>query len=231
MPFEFFGARRKVVIAMAHIGALPGTPLFDAEGGMTRLIAQSHEMAQQLINHLAHEAEQSIGVRCGEHVVEMQVLLPLRTSLSGARGSRRADVDAVLQRFEVRVGEMRDGASGELGFEHSPDRVDLRHVEVAKEKVVLHKLEGAFEWHFADRGAARRAGAHRDQALDFERLERFARRSLADAEQLLQSGFLGQLVTRYEPPRADPALDLFNDHVATFLRTEATLHLHLTYLS
>jgi hypothetical protein len=38
MPFEFFGARRKVVIAMAHIGALPGTPLFDAEGGMTRLI-------------------------------------------------------------------------------------------------------------------------------------------------------------------------------------------------
>jgi membrane complex biogenesis BtpA family protein len=38
MPLEFFGARRKVVIAMAHIGALPGTPLFDAEGGMTRLI-------------------------------------------------------------------------------------------------------------------------------------------------------------------------------------------------
>jgi uncharacterized protein len=38
MPFEFFGARRKVVIAMAHIGALPGTPLFDAGGGMTRLI-------------------------------------------------------------------------------------------------------------------------------------------------------------------------------------------------
>jgi membrane complex biogenesis BtpA family protein len=38
MPFEFFGARRKVVIAMAHIGSLPGTPLFDAEGGMTRLI-------------------------------------------------------------------------------------------------------------------------------------------------------------------------------------------------
>jgi len=38
MPFEFFGARRKVVIAMAHIGALPGTPLFDAAGGMNRLI-------------------------------------------------------------------------------------------------------------------------------------------------------------------------------------------------
>src|SRR5579863_930076 len=38
MPFEFFGARRKIVIAMAHIGALPGTPLFDAAGGMNKLI-------------------------------------------------------------------------------------------------------------------------------------------------------------------------------------------------
>jgi membrane complex biogenesis BtpA family protein len=38
MPFDFFGARRKVVIAMAHIGALPGTPLYDAGGGVDRLI-------------------------------------------------------------------------------------------------------------------------------------------------------------------------------------------------
>jgi len=38
MPFDFFGARKKVVIAMAHIGALPGTPLYDADGGMDRLI-------------------------------------------------------------------------------------------------------------------------------------------------------------------------------------------------
>lgn len=38
MPFDFFGARRKVVIAMAHIGALPGTPLYDADGGVDRLI-------------------------------------------------------------------------------------------------------------------------------------------------------------------------------------------------
>lgn len=38
MTFDFFGARRKVVIAMAHIGALPGTPLYDADGGMDRLI-------------------------------------------------------------------------------------------------------------------------------------------------------------------------------------------------
>ncbi|MCC7321799.1 MAG: BtpA/SgcQ family protein [Rubellimicrobium sp.] len=38
MPFDFFAGRRKAVIAMAHIGALPGTPLYDAEGGMDRLI-------------------------------------------------------------------------------------------------------------------------------------------------------------------------------------------------
>jgi membrane complex biogenesis BtpA family protein len=38
MVFDFFGQRRKVVIAMAHIGALPGTPLHDASGGMAKLI-------------------------------------------------------------------------------------------------------------------------------------------------------------------------------------------------
>jgi hypothetical protein len=38
MSFDLLGARRKVVIAMAHIGALPGTPLYDAAGGVCRLI-------------------------------------------------------------------------------------------------------------------------------------------------------------------------------------------------
>ncbi len=38
MVFDFFGQRRKVVISMAHIGALPGTPLYDADGGMAKLI-------------------------------------------------------------------------------------------------------------------------------------------------------------------------------------------------
>jgi uncharacterized protein len=38
MPFDFFGGRRNVVIAMAHIGALPGTPLYDSAGGIDRLI-------------------------------------------------------------------------------------------------------------------------------------------------------------------------------------------------
>jgi membrane complex biogenesis BtpA family protein len=38
MPFEFF-ARKKPVIAMAHIGALPGTPLHDAAGGVDKLVA------------------------------------------------------------------------------------------------------------------------------------------------------------------------------------------------
>jgi membrane complex biogenesis BtpA family protein len=38
MVFPCFGPKRKVVIAMAHIGALPGTPLYDADGGMAKLI-------------------------------------------------------------------------------------------------------------------------------------------------------------------------------------------------
>jgi membrane complex biogenesis BtpA family protein len=38
MAFDFFRDKRKVVIAMAHIGALPGTPLYDADGGVDKLI-------------------------------------------------------------------------------------------------------------------------------------------------------------------------------------------------
>lgn len=38
MVFDFFGPRKKVVIGMAHIGALPGSPLYDADGGMAKLI-------------------------------------------------------------------------------------------------------------------------------------------------------------------------------------------------
>lgn len=38
MPFDFFEGRRKAVIAMAHIGALPGAPLYDAAGGMAKLV-------------------------------------------------------------------------------------------------------------------------------------------------------------------------------------------------
>jgi uncharacterized protein len=40
VPFDFFAGRPKAVIAMAHIGALPGTPLYDVDGGMNRLIDQ-----------------------------------------------------------------------------------------------------------------------------------------------------------------------------------------------
>jgi membrane complex biogenesis BtpA family protein len=36
--FDFLGDKTKVVIAMAHIGALPGAPLYDADGGIDRLI-------------------------------------------------------------------------------------------------------------------------------------------------------------------------------------------------
>lgn len=38
MVFECFGDKKKVVIAMAHIGALPGAPLYDADGGLDKLI-------------------------------------------------------------------------------------------------------------------------------------------------------------------------------------------------
>jgi len=38
MIFDFFGEKRKAVISMCHIGALPGAPLYDADGGMSKLI-------------------------------------------------------------------------------------------------------------------------------------------------------------------------------------------------
>jgi membrane complex biogenesis BtpA family protein len=38
LVFDFFGQKNKVIIGMAHIGALPGTPLYDADGGMAKLI-------------------------------------------------------------------------------------------------------------------------------------------------------------------------------------------------
>src|ERR1700722_7451845 len=36
--FDFFGAKRKAVVAMAHIGALPGSPLYDLDGGVAKLV-------------------------------------------------------------------------------------------------------------------------------------------------------------------------------------------------
>jgi hypothetical protein len=38
MVFDCFGHKKKVVIAMAHIGALPGSPLYDAAGGLAKLV-------------------------------------------------------------------------------------------------------------------------------------------------------------------------------------------------
>ena len=37
MVFDFFGNRTKAVISMAHIGALPGAPLYDPDGGIQKL--------------------------------------------------------------------------------------------------------------------------------------------------------------------------------------------------
>ena len=38
MIFDFLGNRNKAVISMCHIGALPGAPLYDSDGGMDKLI-------------------------------------------------------------------------------------------------------------------------------------------------------------------------------------------------
>ena len=38
MVFDFLGDKTKIVIAMAHIGALPGSPLYDTDGGVNKLI-------------------------------------------------------------------------------------------------------------------------------------------------------------------------------------------------
>ena len=38
MIFDFLGDKPKAVIAMAHIGALPGSPLYDEDGGMAKLV-------------------------------------------------------------------------------------------------------------------------------------------------------------------------------------------------
>ena len=38
MVFDFFGDKKKVVVAMVHLGALPGTPLYNADRGMDGLI-------------------------------------------------------------------------------------------------------------------------------------------------------------------------------------------------
>ena len=48
MLFDFFGAKKKAVIAMVHIGALPGSPLYDASGGIAKLIEDAASDAEKL---------------------------------------------------------------------------------------------------------------------------------------------------------------------------------------
>ena len=38
MMSDLFGDKKKIIIAMAHIGAMPGSPLYDSKGGMSKLI-------------------------------------------------------------------------------------------------------------------------------------------------------------------------------------------------
>jgi membrane complex biogenesis BtpA family protein len=46
--FEFFAPRKKIVIAMIHLGAMPGTPLYDADGGVAKLIEGAARDAEAL---------------------------------------------------------------------------------------------------------------------------------------------------------------------------------------
>jgi hypothetical protein len=48
MVFDFFGAKKKAVISMIHIGALPGSPLYDADGGIAKLIEDAARDAEKL---------------------------------------------------------------------------------------------------------------------------------------------------------------------------------------
>ncbi len=48
MIFDFLGGKKKAVIAMCHIGALPGSPLYDADGGMNKLIDDARGEIEKL---------------------------------------------------------------------------------------------------------------------------------------------------------------------------------------
>ena len=48
MMFDFFAPKKKAVIAMIHIGALPGTPLYDADGAIAKLIDDAARDAEAL---------------------------------------------------------------------------------------------------------------------------------------------------------------------------------------
>jgi uncharacterized protein len=54
MIFDFLGSRRKAVIAMAHLGALPGAPLFDARGGVSKLIDDAARDIEHLQDNGVH---------------------------------------------------------------------------------------------------------------------------------------------------------------------------------
>lgn len=46
--FDFFDGKKKVVIGMVHIGALPGTPLYNEKGGMSGLIESAEADLENL---------------------------------------------------------------------------------------------------------------------------------------------------------------------------------------
>ena len=72
-------------------------------------------MAQQVVDHAAHEAQQDVGIGVGQDVVEVQVFLPLCQGLLRIGRMRSAESDASLQRREMRLGQMRHGTGREFG--------------------------------------------------------------------------------------------------------------------
>ena len=68
MPFDFLPAGRKAVIAMAHIGAMPGTPLYDSSGGMNRLIDDVAKDIEKLqaggVHAIMRSEERRVGKEC-----------------------------------------------------------------------------------------------------------------------------------------------------------------------
>ena len=116
---------------------------------------------------------EGVGIGRGQDVVKVHILAPLGEQiLMALRGVTAAD--AVLQRLEVGLGQVRHGACRQLGFEHLAHGVDVVDRHLLEEQVVLHELQRAIERHLGDGAATRRTGGDGDQPLHLQRLERLA---------------------------------------------------------
>ena len=128
--------RRQQAPVRRHVGLAE-----PVRGGMTG-IAHRHRMAQQVVDHLAHEAQQHVGIGGGEHVVEMQILLALRQGLRPCSPGCGAQVAMLLSSTaRCSLGQVRHRAGRQLGLEQATHGVDLRHLELVEEEVILQQLQ------------------------------------------------------------------------------------------